>query len=41
MLETAGRGKMIGPGLRALCKVAVPAQRWHPGERTLAVMTVE
>ncbi len=25
VLETAGRGKMIGPGLRALCKVAVPA----------------
>lgn len=41
MLETACRGKMIGPRLRALCKVAAPAQRGHAGERSLAVMTVE
>ncbi|MBW8295241.1 hypothetical protein [Sphingopyxis sp.] len=41
MLEAPGRSKMIRPRLRALRKVAVPAQRRHAGERTLAVMAVE
>ncbi|GGJ41874.1 hypothetical protein GCM10011393_09980 [Sphingopyxis bauzanensis] len=41
MLEAPRRGKMICPGLRTLREIAVPAQRRHAGERTLAVMAVE
>ena len=41
MLETAGRGKVIGPGLRTLGKSSVPAQGRHAGKRTLAVMALQ